>query len=388
MNETVATDSPATSLQDLQTPCLVLDAARMERNISRLRGRLAPLGVTLRPHLKTAKSVEVARRVMGSAAGPATVSTLQEANEFAAAGVLDIIYAVGIAPAKLARVVELRASGVDLAVLLDTVEQAQAVAAASRASGTRIPALIEIDCDGHRSGVRPDDTQRLLEIGRVLASEAELRGVLTHAGASYAARGAEALARCADAERASVVAAAQALRAAGLPCPVVSVGSTPTAHHATRLDGVTEVRAGVFVFFDLVMAGIGVCTLDDIALSVLATVIGHQRDKGWILIDAGWMAMSQDRGTSKQSVSQGYGVVCDVTGRPYDDLIVADANQEHGIMALRAGSHAALPALAIGDRVRILPNHACSTGAQHQRYHVVRGTSARVEAIWPRFGGW
>ena len=388
MNQTLATDSPAASLLDLQTPCLVLDAARMERNIARLRARLAPLGVTLRPHLKTAKSVEVARRVMGSAAGPATVSTLQEAGRFAAAGVRDIIYAVGIAPAKLPRVIELRATGVDLAVLLDTVEQAEAVAAASRASGTRIPALIEIDCDGHRSGVRPGDTQRLLAIGHVLAAGAELRGVLTHAGASYAARGAEALARCAEAECASVVTAAQALRAAGLACPVVSVGSTPTAHHATRLEGVTEVRAGVFVFFDLVMAGIGVCTLDDIALSVLATVIGHQRDKGWILIDAGWMAMSQDRGTSKQAISQGYGIVCDVTGRPYDDVIVADANQEHGIIALRAGATAPLPELAIGDRVRILPNHACSTGAQHQCYHVVRGTSTSVEAVWSRFGGW
>lgn len=384
----VATEPHPATLQALQTPCLVLDAARMERNVARLRARLAPLGVALRPHLKTAKSVAVARQVMSGASGPATVSTLQEAAQFAAAGVRDIIYAVGIAPDKLARVVELRATGVDLAVLLDSVEQAQAVAAASRAAGTRIPALIEIDCDGHRSGVAPTDSARLLAIGRVLAAQAELRGVLTHAGASYAARGAAALAACAEAERASVVEAARQLREAGLPCPVVSVGSTPTAHHAVRLDGVTEVRAGVFVFFDLVMAGIGVCTIDDIALSVLATVIGHQRDKGWVLIDAGWMAMSQDRGTSKQAVNQGYGIVCDITGRPYADLIVADANQEHGIIALRAGSSAALPELAIGDRVRILPNHACSTAAQHQCYHVVRGPSPGVEAVWPRFGGW
>jgi D-serine deaminase-like pyridoxal phosphate-dependent protein len=168
----------------------------------------------------------------------------------------------------------------------------------------------------------------------------------------------------------------------------VSVGSTPTAHNATDLTGVTEVRAGVFVFFDLVMAGIGICRTDDIALSVLATVIGHQREKGWILIDAGWMAMSQDRGTSKQRVDQGYGVVCDIVGNAYDDLIVADANQEHGIVTVRPGSNGVLPDLAIGDRVRILPNHACSTGAQHRSYHVVRGASELVEAEWPRFGGW
>jgi D-serine deaminase-like pyridoxal phosphate-dependent protein len=311
-----------------------------------------------------------------------------EATQFAAAGVRDIIYAVGIAPSKLARVLELRAGGVDLAVVLDTVEQAEAVATASLEAGVRIPALIEIDCDGHRSGVLPTNRSRLVEIGRALERGAELRGVLTHAGGSYTARGVDAFRRCAEAERAGVVNASNILREAGLPCPVVSVGSTPTAHNATNLTGVTEVRAGVFVFFDLVMAGIGICRTEDIALSVLATVIGHQREKGWILIDAGWMAMSQDRGTSKQAVDQGYGLVCDIVGNAYDDLIVADANQEHGIVTIRPGSNGVLPELAIGDRVRILPNHACSTGAQHRSYYVVHGTSELVEAEWPRFGGW
>lgn len=376
------------TLQDPETPCLVLDAERMERNVARLRARLTDLGVGLRPHLKTCKSVEVARRVMASPSGPATVSTLKEAAHFAAAGVRDMIYAVGIAPAKLAQVLALRAEGVDLAVLLDTVAQAEAVAAASGEAGSPIPALIEIDCDGHRSGVRPDDAERLLAIGQALAQGAELRGVLTHAGGSYAARGADALRQCAEDERRGVVDAAAILRRAGLPCPVVSLGSTPTAHSATDLAGVTEVRAGVFVFFDLVMAGIGICRVEDIALSVLATVIGHQRDKGWILVDAGWMAMSQDRGTARQAVNQGYGLVCDLAGTPYPDLILADANQEHGIVTVRPGSAGKLPELAIGERVRILPNHACATGAQHRTYHVVRGADATVEAEWPRFGGW
>ena len=381
--------SPGATLESVQTPCLILDADRLDRNVARLKGRLDALGVPLRPHLKTAKSVEVARRLMASGAGPATVSTLQEAEQFAAAGVRDIIYAVGIAPAKLQRVQALRSEGVDLIVVLDTVEQAQAVAAASRAAGHRIPALIEIDCDGHRSGVRPDDRARLRDIGLALEEGgAELRGVLTHAGGSYSARGAAALQSCAEEERASVVEAAAVLREAGLPCPVVSVGSTPTAHFAQDLTAVTEVRAGVFAFFDLVMAGIGVCGVEDIAVSVLATVIGHQPEKGWILIDAGWMAMSRDRGTAGQDVDQGYGVVCDIEGVPYPDLIVADANQEHGIVTLRSESAASLPALPIGARVRILPNHACSTGAQHSSYRVVRGGSAEIEAEWPRFGGW
>ncbi|MEO5736443.1 MAG: alanine racemase, partial [Variovorax sp.] len=316
------------------------------------------------------------------------VSTLLEAEQFAAAGVRDIIYAVGIAPSKLQQVLALRAGGADVSVVLDTVQQAQVVAQASRQAGTRIPALIEIDCDGHRSGVLPIDRQLLLDIGHALEDGAELRGVITHAGASYSARGSEALRQCAEVERRSVVDAATVLCEAGLPCPVVSVGSTPTAHNAADLTGVTEVRAGVFVFFDLVMAGIGVCQVDDIALSVLATVIGHQRDKGWIVVDAGWMALSQDRGTRRQAIDQGYGQVCDAAGVPYPDLLVADANQEHGIITVRPGSGGKLPDLAIGDRVRILPNHACATGAQHRTYHVVRGASDRVEAEWSRFGGW
>ena len=386
--KTALAEPIATTLGDLATPCLVLDADRMERNIARLKARLEGLGVALRPHLKTSKSVDIARRVMMSPVGPATVSTLMEAEQFAAAGVRDILYAVGIAPSKLPQVLALRAAGVDVTVVLDSAEQARAVAQASRKAGTRIPALIEVDCDGHRSGVLPTDKQRLVEIGRALEDGAELRGVLTHAGGSYTARGTAALQQCAEVERRSVVEAAVILREAGLPCAVVSVGSTPTAHHAADLTGVTEVRAGVFVFFDLVMAGIGVCQVEDIAVSVLATVIGHQRDKGWILVDAGWMALSQDRGTRRQVVDQGYGLVCDTACVPYADLIVGDANQEHGIITVRPGSDGILPDLAIGDRVRILPNHACATSAQHRAYRVVRGASDRVEAEWLRFGGW
>lgn len=386
--EMAAGTQAAMTLEALETPCLVLDTERMERNIHRLRTRLDGLGVSLRPHLKTSKSAEVARRVMTTQAGPATVSTLKEAEQFASAGVRDMIYAVGITPSKLARVLELRAGGVDLVVVLDSVDQARAVAEASINSGMVIPAMIEIDCDGHRSGVAPTNQVLLLQIGQALAAGAELRGVLTHAGDSYKGGGPEAQQRFAEAERGAVVEAAGVLRAAGLPCPVVSVGSTPTAHHALDLSGVTEVRAGVFVFFDLFMAGVGICQVDDIAMSVMATVIGHQREKGWIITDGGWMSLSRDRGTSKQAVDQGYGLVCDIEGKLYSDILVVDANQEHGIIAVRPGSNVQLPDLAIGDRVRILPNHACATGAQHEAYHVVRGRSHAVEARWSRFGGW
>jgi len=368
------------------TPCLLLDEQRMNRNIARLRSRLQTLRVSFRPHLKTAKSIDIARRLVLTPTGPATVSTLKEAEEFSAAGITDLLYAVGITPDKLARVVELRNRGVDLCVILDSMEQAQAVVAKCRESGTTIPVLIEIDCDGHRAGVRPGDSL-LIEIGRTLhAGGAQLRGVMTHAGGSYDSRSVDALELAAEQERAAAVRCAEELRSAGLPSPVVSVGSTPTAHFAKDLSGVTEVRAGVFVFFDLVMAGIGVCSLDDIAVSVLATVIGH-RPANQIIVDAGWMAVSRDRGTANHRIDYGYGLVCDEQGRPFDDLILGQLNQEHGIIESRRKDAASIPSLPIGSRVRILPNHACATASQHDEYIVLREGAATEH--WPRIQrGW
>jgi D-serine deaminase-like pyridoxal phosphate-dependent protein len=185
-----------------------------------------------------------------------------------------------------------------------------------------------------------------------------------------------------------VVNSANALRAAGLACPVVSVGSTPTAHAAKDLTGVTEMWAGVYVFFDLVMAGIKVCDVDDIALSVLTTVIGHQAKQGWALVDAGWMAMSRDSGTANQTVDQGYGLVCDEAGQLLVDLVVIQANQEHGIVAVRPESGRSMLDLMLGTRLRILPNRGCATAAQHQRYDVLPEHFYAPLMTWDRFAGW
>jgi D-serine deaminase-like pyridoxal phosphate-dependent protein len=374
------------SIEQLETPALLLDEAQMQRNIDRMRSRLRRLGVAFRPHVKTNKCIKVSRRLMDSPQGPITVSTLLEADYFAGHGVRDILYAVCIAPNKLQHVMALQDRGVRLTLILDSLEAARFLADCARETGRRFEVLVEIDSDGHRSGVQPEAPE-LLEIARFLQdSGVTVQGVMTHAGSSYDCQSVAAIAAMADQERAAVVRAAERLRAAGVPCPVVSVGSTPTALFAEQLAGVTEVRAGVFVFFDLVMAGLGVCSTDEIALSVLATVIGHQREKGWTLLDAGWMAMSRDRGTANQRVDQGYGLVCDLEGRPLEDFILVGANQEHGIMARRSGS-AAGPLLPVGAQVRILPNHACSTAAQFAQYQVI-GPQRTVAATWPRFNGW
>ncbi|WP_300537854.1 alanine racemase [Sphingosinicella sp.] len=372
------------TLLEAPTPALILDEARLTANISRMDGHLARFDVVFRPHVKTAKSPDVLRAIFDGT-GPITVSTLMEARMFAEAGFRDILYAVGVVPSKLDTVRALADAGVRMQIILDEADVAHAIADAI-AGHSGITVLIEVDCDGHRSGVAPE-ADELLVIGRTLADAGLLGGVLTHAGESYSCEGADAIAAHAELERAGLVRAAERLRAAELPCPVVSMGSTPTALFARALDGITEVRAGVYVFQDLVMAGIGVCRPEEIALSVLATVIGYQKAQGRLVIDAGWMAMSRDRGTAVQRVDQGYGLVCDVGGTIIGDLVVTGANQEHGLVGRRDGEPLDLSAYPIGTRLRVLPNHACATAAQHPAY-LLADHSGKVTAHWPRFSGW
>lgn len=374
----------STRLKDIETPALVLDRGKVERNCVRLRERLSAMGVKLRPHVKTAKSLEVTRIALGGVTGPITVSTLREAEEFFAGGFTDILYAVGITPGKLERAAALERAGCRLGVILDGVQAATALRDFRKAHGVRLPALAEIDTDDHRAGLKPEAPE-LLEVGRILGEG--LEGVMTHAGNSYGSRNTGEIRAWAQREREGVVLAAERLRELGLAAPVVSVGSTPTAVFGDSFAGLTEVRAGVYMLMDLVMAGLGVCAVDEIAASVLATVIGHQREKGWVLTDAGWMALSRDRGTANQAIDQGYGLVCDAAGTVLGDVIVVDANQEHGVLAGRGGHPLDVDRFPVGMPLRILPNHACATTAQHGHYHVVRGSDL-VEERWKRFNGW
>jgi len=376
-----------TALSSLETPVLLLDEAQMRRNIARMQARMDKLGVTLRPHAKTSKCVEVVEQQIAAGARGITVSTLKEAEEFFAGGVDDILYAVAIVPAKLDHALALIRKGCKLRVITESVEGARAISEHGRKHGHVYEVLIEIDTDGHRSGVKPADPL-LIEVAAALKDGAKLAGVMTHAGGSYACRTAEEREAFAEQERSRCVAAAEALRKAGFECPTVSVGSTPTALAARHLDGVTEVRAGVYIFFDLVIAGIGSCTQDEIAISVLGSVIGHQREAGWIITDAGWMAMSRDRGTQKQPHDYGYGLVCDADGTPILDLAFDEANQEHGVLRWTGDKSVDLAGrFPIGTQLRILPNHACATGAQHQGYVVLPAEGGELKR-WNRFGGW
>ena len=389
MNKPPAIKRPAPQLSVIETPALLVDMRLFDANTRRLRDRLAGAGkrVQCRPHMKTVKSLALGRRMTDLLETSAiTVSTLKEAQEYGAAGYRDILYAVGIAPAKLPRVAALRASGIDLTIVTDNTQAASAIAAFSAEHSVCLPTLIEIDCDGARAGVQPGDKDALIAIASALAPRDCLAGLMTHCGGSYASEDEAAIKDHAAREVAAVNEASRTLEAAGFTLPVRSIGSTPTAFYPAGHEGITEIRAGVFSFMDLVMAGIGVCEPRDIALSVLASVIGHQPSRGAVLVDAGWMAMSRDRGTAGQRIDQYYGLVCDESGTVLTDLVMISANQEHGILAMRPGSEHTLPALDIGTKLRILPNHACATAAQHQTYHCIEEDGAITRA--DRFSGW
>lgn len=387
MNELSAVAKLPKTILDLPTPALILDRRRLNANANRMLERVRQLGVSLRPHVKTSKSIEILRILSGGVDVPITVSTLAEAAYFFEHGVRDILYAVGIAPVKLPHVADLIRAGCKLRVILDSVEAAEAVQDFGRRQGLTIEALVEIDTDGHRAGVAPED-ELLLEIAKSLScnSGARLAGVMTHAGASYGARTLGEFEDIAERERAGAVKAAERLRAAGFPVEIVSVGSTPTVHYARNLDGVTEARVGVYAFGDLVQAELGTCSTDDIAISVLASVIGHSRTHGRVLIDAGFLALSRDRGTADFPTDYGYGAVCDLSGRLIKGARVESTNQEHGIITVCEGE-LDWSRFEIGARVRILPNHACATAAAYDRYFVTDGGEG-IADVWERVNGW
>lgn len=338
-------------------------------------------GVPLRQHVKTAKCVAVAERA-GAAHGRAiTVSTLAEAEAFVAAGWDDVLYAVGLVPQKVPRLMALATQ----ATLTATVDSEAVVARIAREVplSRQLRLLIEIDVGQHRAGVSAEGPE-LLSIAHAIHLEPSLclGGVMAHAGHGYDAPDRAALVGIAEDERALTVHAAERLRAAGFPAPIVSIGSTPTALFAKSLAGITEVRAGVYVFQDLFQVSLGCAPKEDLAVSVLTTVIGVHGDR--VLLDAGGIALSKDRsmdGRGAAPIHGGYGEVRREDGSPIDgNPIVYAVNQEHGFVRWPNAD------LQVGDRLRVLPNHVCMTAAQHDGYHVVEEGS--VTAYWPRIRGY
>jgi len=361
---TAAPASPAT-LDDLETPALVVDADVLGANLREMQDLADAAGVALRPHWKTHKCPELAARQLALGAAGGTVAKAGEAEVFLAAGFRDLLVATPVVdPRRIARLLAVRGDA-DLAVLIESEEGLRRWSAAASGSGRPVAALLEIDPGMRRTGVAPGEAA--VPLARAIASAAgiELRGVMTHAGHAYGAGSPEEVARLGREEGELLVRTARAIRAAGLPCPVVSVGSTPTARHAARVPGVTEIRPGNYVFHDRIQVELGVVPEARCALTVLATVTARPAPDR-VVIDAGAKTVTTDRGAA---AIRGHARVL------HGDAIVTRLSEEHGILAVDPDSP-----WGVGDRIRLVPNHACVAVNLHDRLHLARGE--RVEAVW------
>ncbi|MEU1387837.1 MULTISPECIES: alanine racemase [unclassified Nonomuraea] len=352
-------------LAGLPTPALLIDHDRLVRNIEEMSALAASAGVRLRPHFKASKCLDVARLQLDHGAIGFTCATAAEVTALLEAGIRDLIWAhQPVGPAKVDFAVR---AGVPVA--LDSVEVARPLAAAARAAGRRQPYLIEVDTGLGRAGVAPEDALALAAELAALPS-LELRGVLTHEGHLMTYLGDRPGMDKAGTLVGEVLAGVAAeLRAAGHPCEIVSVGSTPGATTAPFVPGVTEARAGTYVFYDGNQVALGTAGLSRTALTVLTRVVSTPRE-GVAIVDAGLKAMSSDASVT----GSGFGLVID---RP--SLTFAKANEEHGYLTGEG-----VAALRVGDLLRILPNHGCGVVNMWSRAHVVEGDTA--VARWPITG--
>jgi D-serine deaminase-like pyridoxal phosphate-dependent protein len=366
-------------MHEITTPAFLVDRAILQRNCDRMRDKAGASGVAFRPHVKTHKTVEIARMQHGGATGPITVSTLAEAELFIRDGWRDITYGVPIAPSKLRRVAEL-AAGIDrLSILIDSERALHAIEEVAGSGGVSFDVFLKVDCGYHRAGVDPENPDSVRLALALARSEAvRFQGLLTHAGHSYNAGGLEEVRRIAAEESASLTRFRALLAGQGLGDTTRSVGSTPTAAVVERFSECDEVRPGNYVFFDAFQATLGSCTLDDVAVSVLTTVIGSYPERGTIIVDAGALALSKDLSPDHLDPQFGYGLVCDLDLNPLPLRIVA-LSQEHGKIAAQGN-------FPVGTRLRILPNHSCLTAAMYETYQIVDG--GRIVDEWRPVRGW
>lgn len=346
--------------------------------------RVAELGVRLRPHVKTHKCVEIARIQTDGHDGSVTVSTLAEARAFAAAGFRNVTYAVPIEPGKFEEAATLARDGVRLNVITDDAATPASLNEACKRTGSRLGMFLEIDCGDHRSGVNPD-REAVVTISREIteASDIDFAGLLTHGGHSYGQPSIDGVKAVATQERDVMAAAAEWLRSEGIEVPTVSIGSTPTIVHAEDLAGIDEVRPGNYILFDAFQTAIGSCAFDDCALTVLAAVVHRSFEQKKIIIDAGAIALSKDRGPVDRDPGCGYGRVLDLDGNDLG-LSVVGVSQEHGVISVEDDT--LLGRLKVGSRVRVLANHSCIAAAQHSHFNVLEGDE--IVDRWEIHRGW
>lgn len=330
---------------DLPTPCVLVSRSALERNLRAMAELCRRHGVRLRPHIKTHNLPEIAQRQLAAGAGGVTVATPLEAAIAAHHGVRDIFVAREVVDRVDLRGLFDVARTARLSLAVDSVPGAEAVAAAAAAQGLQIAVRIEVDVGGNRCGVR--SAEELASLARRIQGLPALRfdGVFTHEGHVYGAADRAELARLATEAVHTLAALADALRQGGIAVPVVSVGSSPSAKSAADFRGITEIRPGNYAFNDAMQVANGTATIADCALTVVATVISRPVPDRAIL-NVGSKSLGSDRGRNVSDTG-GYGLVIEP-----ERQVLSRVYEEHGVIDAPNGLH-------IGQRVRLVPSHAC-----------------------------
>lgn len=339
-------------IHELETPVTVVDLDILERNIASMAQFCQAHGVGLRPMVKTHKSPLIAKQQMQHGAVGVLVATLDEAEEMARVGIFDITIAyplIGVGQRE--RLLRL-ATRTKLTVSVDSIAAVEAFSAVfgPAAHQVRHPVgvLIIVDSGGRRLGVAPDDA---VDIAQAIANAPglTLAGVATHPGHVYGCASSDEVAAVAEQETGAVLTAADKLRAAGFDVPTVAVGSTPTARYAGKTTGITEIRPGNYVFYDAIQVALGAATWDDCALRIVGTVLSRPTPRTAV-IDVGSKMLSSDKGAHGLELVRGYGTVI---GHP--DIVIERVSEELAVLSVPENSP-----LHVGDRLEIVPNHACT----------------------------
>lgn len=344
----------------LETPCLVIESSVVDANIAAMSEVAKRNGVQLRPHAKTHKLPEMAARQIAAGAAGITVAKISEAEVMAAGGITDIFVAYPlVAASKIERAVRLSQAGVRLIVGADSLEGAKRISDAAVREGVELEIRLEIETGLRRTGVRIDDAVQLAK--QITALDGiRLTGIFTYRGAMYNGTSTLDLRAAGHEEGLIMASVATVLRSEGLAIQDVSVGSTPTAAYAAEVGGVTEIRPGTYIYQDRMQAAFGVSTIDDCAGAVMATVISRPSDD-LIVIDGGSKTFATDvqPGTSPLYL-QGFG---HIVGAP--DAVLERMTEEHGMIRVRTDA-----VYRVGDVIRIIPNHICSTVNLHSFVYI------------------
>jgi D-serine deaminase-like pyridoxal phosphate-dependent protein len=344
-------------LSDLPTPQVLIDHTRAMNNIARGQARASDAGVRLRPHAKTHKSPVVARWQIDAGAVGICCAKVGEAEVFVDAGITDIRLPYPVNPANAARVAALMDRAA-ISIIVDHPDVVRGWSDAMRRAGRTLDVLIKVDVGFHRCGIDPAaDPLGFIQTVAALPG-LKLRGLLSHAGHAYHAASEDDLRAIARQEAATLADLRARAAASGIALDEISVGATPTLRFCADQDGVTELRPGNYVYFDRTQVALGAASLDDCALTVLATVVS--KHPGRIILDCGSKTLTNDQARGI-SAAAGYGAILagesdalDYAREIDEALTIERLSEEHATVRVTGTTR-----LEPGDRVRVVPNHSC-----------------------------